>query len=51
MIKDNYKTIQAGKSMAESLERKDSGVLLILLDQHDQGSEVLNHADSTFQRL
>lgn len=49
LIKDNYKTIQAGKTMLESLERKDSGVLLLLLGQINQGSEVVKSADSTFR--
>ncbi len=49
LIKDNYKTIQAGKSMLEALERKDSGVLLLLLGQFNQGTEVLKSADTTFR--
>jgi HAMP domain-containing protein len=49
LIKDNYKTIQAGKSMLEALERKDSGVLLLLLGQFAQGSAVLQEADTNFK--
>jgi methyl-accepting chemotaxis protein len=49
LIKDNYKTIQAGKSMLEALERKDSGVLLLLLGQFAQGSAVLQEADTNFR--
>lgn len=48
LIKDNYKTIQAGKSMLEALERKDSGVLLLLLGEYRQGSEILHQSDSAF---
>lgn len=49
MIKDNYKTIQSGRVMLESLERRDSGVLLLLLGQYDEGSRILKSADSTFR--
>ncbi len=48
LIKDNYKTIQAGKSMLEALERKDSGILLLLLGEFRQGSNIIHQADSTF---
>ena len=48
LIKDNYNTIQAGKSMLEALERKDSGVLLLLLGEYQQGSEILHQSDSSF---
>ncbi|MFO7722783.1 MAG: HAMP domain-containing protein [Bacteroidales bacterium] len=49
LIKDNYKTIQAGRSMIEALERKDSGVLLLLLGQFSQGSALLQEADTNFK--
>jgi methyl-accepting chemotaxis protein len=48
LIKDNYKTIEAGKSMVDALERKDSGVLLLLLGQFNHGSEIIRSADSAF---
>jgi HAMP domain-containing protein len=48
LIDDNYKTIEASKSMLEALEREDSGILLILLDEVDSGREILKAADSLF---
>jgi methyl-accepting chemotaxis protein len=48
MIKDNYKTIQAGKTMLEAVERMDSGVLLLLLGQFGEGTRVMHSADSAF---
>jgi hypothetical protein len=49
MIKDNYKTIQAGKTMLEAVERMDSGVLLLLLGQFGEGTKVMHSADSSFR--
>jgi HAMP domain-containing protein len=48
LIDDNYKTIEASKSMLEALEREDSGILLVLLDEVDTGREILHTADSMF---
>lgn len=50
LIKDNYKTINAGKTMLEALERQESGVLLLLLGQFNQGSVIIRETDSTFQK-
>lgn len=48
LIDDNYKTIEASKTMLEALEREDSGILLVLLDEVDTGREILQTADSMF---
>ncbi|MCF8373843.1 MAG: MCP four helix bundle domain-containing protein [Bacteroidales bacterium] len=50
LIEDNYKTIEASKSMIEALEREDSGVLLLLLGEWDQGREIISAADSSFNK-
>jgi len=48
LIDDNYKTIEASKTMLESIEREDSGILLIVSGQWKEGSEILQSADSLF---
>ncbi|MDF1551280.1 MAG: hypothetical protein P1P88_25895 [Bacteroidales bacterium] len=48
LIEDNYKSIQASKSMLEALEREDSGVLLLLLGDMGESHKILNNADSAF---
>lgn len=49
LIEDNYKTINATQSMLESLEREDSGILMLLLGKWDEGRAILNSADSSFR--
>ncbi|MCF8378720.1 MAG: HAMP domain-containing protein [Bacteroidales bacterium] len=48
LIQDNYKSIEASKSMIEALEREDSGILLLLLGEWEEGREILKSADSLF---
>jgi HAMP domain-containing protein len=48
LIEDNYKSIEASRTMLEALERKDSGLLLTLLDQSDDGLKIIKSADSAF---
>lgn len=48
LVEDNYKTIEAAKKMTEALEREDSGILLLMLGQWEQGRAILNSADSAF---
>ena len=50
ILEDNYKTIEASKSLLEALERKDSGVLLFLLGEKDEGIEIIKSADDIFYR-
>lgn len=47
-IEDNYKSIEASKTMLEALEREDSGILLLLLGDVQEGMEILTKADSVF---
>jgi|AntRauTorckE6833_2_1112554.scaffolds.fasta_scaffold05312_2 methyl-accepting chemotaxis protein len=49
LIEDNYKTIKATKSMVEALEREDSGVLIFLLGEPEEGKQILKDADRKFQ--
>ena len=48
LIEDNYKTIEASKSMLEALEREDSGILMLILGQWDNGRKILQSADESF---
>lgn len=48
LIDDNYKTIEASKSMIEALEREDSGILLVLLGEVETGRDIVHTADSLF---
>lgn len=48
LIDDNYKTIEASKTMLEALEREDSGILLLLSGHWKTGREILDSADSLF---
>lgn len=48
LIQDNYKSIEASKTMIEALEREDSGVLLLLLGEWEEGRGILKSADSLF---
>lgn len=48
-IENNYKSIRATKTMIEALEREDSGVLLLLLGEQEEGSSVLTKADRTYR--
>ena len=48
ILDDNYRSIQAAKAMLESLEREDSGVLLLLLGERKEGRATLAAADSVF---
>lgn len=48
LLQDNYKSIQACQTMTESLEREDSGVLLLLMGKRSEGESIINKADSLF---
>jgi len=48
LIQDNYKSIEASKSMLEALEREDSGILLLLLGDWEHGRKIIKSADSSF---
>ncbi len=48
LLDDNYKSVNASKEMIEALEREDSGILMLLLGQWDEGRYTLTSADSVF---
>ncbi|RCW38362.1 MCP four helix bundle domain-containing protein [Marinilabilia salmonicolor] len=49
LIEDNYKSIEASKKMAEALEREDSGILLLMLGEWEEGRDIIESADRSFQ--
>jgi methyl-accepting chemotaxis protein len=48
LLDDNYKTIESSKTMVESLERIDSGLLLFILGEKNESLEILSSADINF---
>ena len=50
LLDDNYKSINAGKTMIEALEREDSAVLLLLSGKWEQGRSIIESGDELFQR-
>jgi HAMP domain-containing protein len=50
LLDDNYKSINAAKTMIEALEREDSAVLLLLSGKWEQGRSIMESADSFFQK-
>jgi methyl-accepting chemotaxis protein len=48
LVEDNYKSIEASKTMLEALEREDSGILLVLLGEMESGRKIFFAADSAF---
>jgi methyl-accepting chemotaxis protein len=48
LIEDNYKTIEVSRTMLEALERKDSGILLLILGQREEGKEIIRSAEKAF---
>lgn len=50
LLDENYKSIIAGKTMIEALEREDSGVLLVLSGKWREGKETIESGDNAFQQ-
>ncbi|MDD5723555.1 MAG: MCP four helix bundle domain-containing protein [Syntrophales bacterium] len=50
ILDDNYKSVNAAKSMIEALEREDSGILLLLLGKREEGRAIIDSADESFQK-
>ena len=50
LLDDNYKSINAGKMMIEALERQDSGILLLLSGNWEQGRSTIESADRLFRQ-
>lgn len=49
LIEDNYKSIDAAKTMIQELEREDSGILLLMLGEKQKGLQIIHSADSLFK--
>jgi len=50
LLDDNYKSINAAKQMIESLEREDSGILLLLSGKWKEGRTTIVDAHQNFQK-
>lgn len=50
LLDENYKSISAAKNMIESLEREDSGMLLLLSGEWERGRSTIEDADTDFQK-
>ncbi|MFO7977276.1 MAG: MCP four helix bundle domain-containing protein [Bacteroidales bacterium] len=50
LIDDNYKSIEASKTMLDALEREDSAILLLMLGERTEGRSILQSADQSFLR-
>jgi hypothetical protein len=49
LLEDNYKSINAAKTMLEALERQDSGILLLISGKWSEGRRIVTSGDSLFQ--
>lgn len=49
ILDDNYASAQAAKTMLESLEREDSGILLLMLGRWEEGRSIIDKADKKFE--
>lgn len=47
VIDNNYLSIEHALEVTYALERKDSGILMVLLGSNEEGLDVINSADST----
>ena len=50
LLDENYKSIDASKIMIEALEREDSGILLLMSGDWDNGRSTIKEADQDFQK-
>ena len=50
LLDENYKSINAADIMLESLEREDSGILLLMLGKWEEGRKIINFADTSFNQ-
>jgi methyl-accepting chemotaxis protein len=48
LIQDNYKSIEASKTMIGAVEREDSGILLLMLGEWETGKMIIDSADIIF---
>ncbi len=50
LLDDNYKSIEATGTMLEALEREDSGILLLLMGNWEDGRKVIKEGDDLFKK-
>ena len=50
VMKDNYQSIEASKTMLDAVEREDSGVLIWMLGDSTKGSQIIEQANSVMQK-
>lgn len=50
LLDDNYRSITAAKNMIESLEREDSGILLLMSGDWENGRSTIKTADHDFNK-
>lgn len=50
LLDENYKSINAADTMLQSLEREDSGILLLMLGNLEEGTKTINAADAAFNQ-
>ena len=50
LLDENYRSIEAAGTMQEALEREDSGILLLLMGNREEGQKVLNEGDDLFNK-
>ncbi|MBN2125397.1 MAG: MCP four helix bundle domain-containing protein, partial [Deltaproteobacteria bacterium] len=50
ILDDNYRSINAARTMTEALEREDSAVLLLLSGKWEEGRSIIRSADAHFQQ-
>ena len=50
LLDDNYRSINAARSMVEALEREDSAILLLISGKRQEGTEIIKNADLSFQQ-
>jgi methyl-accepting chemotaxis protein len=50
LLDDNYKSIEATGTMLEALEREDSGILLLLMGNWEEGRKVIKEGDDLFKK-
>ena len=50
VIDNNYQSIEHALKVIYALEREDSGILMVYLDNKDEGMAVINLGDSTIEK-
>jgi len=50
LLDDNYRSIEASRTMVEALEREDSGILLLLMGNWNEGRKILEEGDDLFNK-